>query len=47
MDLVISKGGNWFNYQRGLKYSGEIGKFSWTLVKGNVLAVLMTASLKY
>jgi len=47
MHLVISKGGNWFNYRRGLKSSGEIGKFSWTLVKGSVLAILMTASLKY
>jgi hypothetical protein len=47
MDLVISKGGNWFNYRRGLKSSREIGKFSLTLVKGSVLAVLKTASLKY
>jgi hypothetical protein len=47
MDLVISKGGNRFNYGRGLKSSGEIRKFSRTLVKGSVLAVFMTASLKY
>jgi hypothetical protein len=47
MDLVISKGGNWCNYRRGLSSSGEIGKFSWTLVKGSVLAVWMTASFKY
>jgi len=47
MDLVISKGGNWFNYRRELKSSGEIGKFSWKLVKSSVLAVMVTASLKY
>jgi hypothetical protein len=47
MDLVISKGGNWCNYRRGLRSSGEIGKFSWTFVKGSVLAFLMTASVKY
>jgi hypothetical protein len=39
MDLVISEGGNWFNYRRGLKSSGEIGKLSWAFVKGSVLAV--------
>jgi hypothetical protein len=39
IDLVISEGGNWCNYRRELKSSGEIGKFSWTPVKGSVLAV--------
>jgi hypothetical protein len=57
MDLVFSKGRDWFNCRwlqnyrrgRGLKSSVEIGKFFWKLMKGSSVCVcsLMTALLKH